>query len=89
MSDLNDFGKSGLWVLGGVALGVVGTLAVTHPKTRPILVDLVSRGLNLKEGVQGTLERAKEEISDLVAEAAAAAEERRTPSFGPEAPAEA
>ena len=50
---MNNGLKYGLFFLGGLALGVVGTVAVTRGKLdlKPLATDLVSRGMDMKDAI--------------------------------------
>ena len=77
---MNAYVKYGLIGLGGAVLGAIGTLAIVKNKEtlKPLATALVSRGLDVKDAVQRGLETAKETIDDIVAEARAKSEERKT-----------
>ena len=77
---MNNGLKYGLFFLGGLALGVVGTVAVTRGKLdlKPLATDLVSRGMDMKESV-------KEDMEDLAAEARQAADKRKAEAAEPQA----
>ena len=71
---MNNGLKYGLFFLGGLALGVVGTVAVTRGKLdlKPLATDLVSRGMDMKDAIMSKVEAVKEDMEDLAAEARAA-----------------
>ena len=73
---MNNGLKYGLFFLGGLALGVVGTVAVTRGKLdlKPLATDLVSRGMDMKDAIMSKVEAVKEDMEDLAAEARQAAE---------------
>ena len=55
---MNNGLKYGLFFLGGLALGVVGTVAVTRGKLdlKPLATDLVSRGMDMKDVLTDIIE---------------------------------
>ena len=69
----------GLFFLGGVVLGALGTIAVTRGKldVKPLATDLLSTGIDLKDKAMGLVESAKEDLADAVAEAQVKSQERR------------
>ena len=75
---MNDALKNGLFLAAGVALGALGAVALGKGKfsIRPAMTDLVSHGLDLKEKTAAVLDRAKENIEDIMAEAKHAKETR-------------
>ena len=68
---MNNGLKYGLFFLGGLALGVVGTVAVTRGKLdlKPLATDRVSRGMDMKDAIMSKVEAVKEDMEDLAAEA--------------------
>ncbi|MHC1788766.1 hypothetical protein [Solidesulfovibrio sp.] len=68
---MNDYLKNGLFLAAGVAIGALGAVALGKGKLsiRPAMADLLSHGMDLKEKTASVLERAKENIEDLMAEA--------------------
>ena len=69
--------KCGLFLLGGIAIGAIGATVVSRGKLKgikPIASDLLSRGYDVREKVDA----AREDISDVLAEAQAKSEERRS-----------
>lgn len=81
---MNDYLKSGLFLAAGVAIGALGAVALGRGKfsIRPAMTDLLAHGLELKEKTAAVLERAKENMEDLMAEAKSAKETRETPKTG-------
>ena len=81
---MNNGLKYGLFFLGGLALGVVGTVAVTRGKLdlKPLATDLVSRGMDMKDAIMSKVEAVKE---DLAAEARQAADKRKAEAADPQA----
>ena len=79
--------KCGLWFLGGVALGVLGAVAVSKGKLdfKPLATDLLSRGMDVKDALLSKVEAIKEDVEDLTAEARLAAEKRKTTKDASEA----
>lgn len=79
--------KYGLFFLGGVALGVVGTVAVTRGKLdlKPLATDLVSRGMDMKDAIMSKVEAVREDMEDLAAEARQAADKRKAEAADPQA----
>ena len=61
--------KCGLFLLGGIAIGAIGATVAS---------DLLSRGYDVREKVLEKVDAAREDISDVLAEAQAKSEERRS-----------
>jgi hypothetical protein len=59
-----------LYLLGGVALGSLAVLALSNRNNnlRPILTDLASGALDLKDKTIGAVQRGKEDLTDFMAE---------------------
>mgnify|MGYP000047703492 FL=1 len=73
--------KCGLFLLGGIAIGAIGATVVSRGKLKgikPIASDLLSRGYDVREKVLEKVDAAREDISDVLAEAQAKSEERRS-----------
>lgn len=73
--------KCGLFLLGGIAIGAIGATVVSRGKLKgikPIASDLLSRGYDVREKVLEKIDAAREDISDVLAEAQAKSEERRS-----------
>ena len=84
---MNNGLKYGLFFQGGLALGVVGTVAVTRGKLdlKPLATDLVSRGMDMKDAIMSKVEAVKEDMEDLAAEARQAADKRKAEAADPQA----
>lgn len=84
---MNNGLEYGLFFLGGLALGVVGTVAVTRGKLdlKPLATDLVSRGMDMKDAIMSKVESVKEDMEDLAAEARQAADKRKAEAAEPQA----
>ena len=84
---MNNGLKYSLFFLGGLALGVVGTVAVTRGKLdlKPLATDLVSRGMDMKDAIMSQVEAVKEDMEDLAAEARQAADKRKAEAADPQA----
>lgn len=76
---MNENMKYGLFFLGGLALGTLGTVAVSKGKLdiKPLATDLLSRGMDVKDAVLAKVETVKENMDDMVAEAKQVAEQRK------------
>lgn len=79
---MNDYLKNGLFLAAGVAIGALGAVALSkgNLSIRPAMADLLSHGMDLKEKTAAVLEKAKENIDDLMAEAKHAKEARQEES---------
>ncbi len=68
---MNEYLKNGLFFAAGIALGSLGAVALGKGKfsIRPAMADLLSHGMDLKEKTASVIERARENIDDLMAEA--------------------
>lgn len=75
---MNESMKNGLFLLAGVAIGALGAVALGKGKfsIRPAMTDLLAHGMDLKDKTAAVLERARENIDDLIAEAKHAKEAR-------------
>ncbi|WP_303927552.1 DUF6110 family protein [Desulfovibrio piger] len=84
---MNNGLKYGLFFLSGLALGVVGTVAVTRGKLdlKPLATDLVSRGMDMKDAIMSKVEAVREDMEDLAAEARQAADKRKAEAADPQA----
>ncbi len=69
--------KNCLLVAAGVALGIGAYALVKSGSSRRAAVRALAKGIELQEKVAGAAERAKEAVSDTVAEAKAVADERK------------
>ena len=76
---MNDGLKFGLWFLGGVALGALGTVALSKGKLdiKPVAAELLSRGMDVKDVLMGKVEAVKEDMEDLAAQARQASDKRK------------
>lgn len=76
---MNENMKYGLFFLGGLALGALGTVAVSKGKldVKPLATDLLSRGMDVRDAVLAKVETVKENMDDMVAEAKQVAEQRK------------
>jgi hypothetical protein len=81
---MNGSLKNGLFLVAGVAIGALGAMALIKGKfsIRPAVTDLLSHGMDLKEKTTSVLERAKENIENLVTEAKQAKEAREDKPVG-------
>ena len=61
--------KKLLSVGAGVLIGVVGDKIIKSNAVRNLAVNTVSEGMKVKEGIDKTIEKAKENAEDVVAEA--------------------
>ena len=77
---MSDPLKYGLIFLGGMAVGTIGTVALSRNRTelRPLAANLLSRCMDAKDAVAEKAELIKEGVEDLAAEARQMADERRT-----------
>lgn len=76
---MNSGIKFGLFFLGGIALGALGTVALSKGKLnlKPVAADLISRGMDVKDALMSKVEAVKEDMEDLAAEARQASEKRK------------
>lgn len=76
---MNETLKYGLFFLGGVALGALGTVAVSRGKldVKPLAADLLSRGMDVKEALMAKADSVRENMEDILAEARAVSEQRK------------
>lgn len=76
---MNTGFKFGLFLLGGIALGALGAVAVSRGKLdfKPLAADLLSRGMDVKDALMSKVEAVKEDMEDLAAEARQASEKRK------------
>ncbi len=75
---MNEGFKNLLFFLAGAAVGALGATVVSRNQEslRPVVTDLLAKGMDLKDKAGAILETAKENIEDLVAEARHAQESR-------------
>ncbi|SDB61644.1 Protein of unknown function [Desulfonatronum thiosulfatophilum] len=68
---MNELMKSGLWFVAGVVVGAVGVnyAARQDNPLRGVMVGTLAQGIAVKEKVFTSLEKAKENVEDMVAEA--------------------
>lgn len=71
--------KFGLVLLGGIALGALGAVAVSRGKLdfKPLATDLLSRGMDVRDALMSKVEAVKEDVEDLTAEARLTSEKRK------------
>nr|WP_296154449.1 DUF6110 family protein [uncultured Peptoniphilus sp.] len=81
--------KKLLGVAGGMLLGVVGEKILKSDTTKKLVVDTVSGGLKIKDTVDKTIEKAKENAEDIVVEAKVKNAEEQKAKEEAEAEAEA
>lgn len=76
---MNETVKYGLVFLGGIALGVAGTVLVSRGKLdfTSLASDIMSRGMDVRDALLRKVEALKEDCEDLCAEAQQKAEQRR------------
>jgi hypothetical protein len=76
---MNNYMKYGLIFLGGVAVGAVGAVAVSRGKLdiKPFAAELLSRGMDVRDAVMAKADAVREDVEDMVAEARAAADQRK------------
>lgn len=84
---MNEGIKYGLYFLGGLAVGVLGAVAVSRGKLdfKPLASDLLSRGMDVKDALLSKVEALKEDAEDLTAEARMKAEQRKASQNAAEA----
>ena len=84
---MNNGLKFGLIFLGGIALGALGTVAVSRGKLdlKPVAADLISRGIDVKDALMSKVEAVKEDMEDLTAEARQASQKRKAAKASREA----
>jgi len=82
---MSDYYRSGMYVLGGVILGAIGTALIGQQKgrLRPAAAALISKGLDVKDQAATAFEVAKEQTEDLLAEAEDLRQKRRASSESP------
>lgn len=68
---MNENLKYGLLFALGVAAGALGAVAVSKGKInlKPAMADLMAAGMELKDKAASVIERCREEVEDVVAEA--------------------
>ncbi|WP_045217052.1 hypothetical protein [Desulfonatronovibrio magnus] len=68
---MSDFGKGLILFSAGLVAGYLGTRIIENPqsKARGLAVGAISQGLDLKERIMTSVEKAKENVEDMVAEA--------------------
>ncbi len=76
---MNNFLKYGLFFLGGVAVGAIGTVAVSRGKldVKPFAAKVLSHGMDIKDALVARAEALREDVEDMAAEAHALQEERK------------
>lgn len=68
---MNEIVKNGLWLLAGVVIGATGAslLARQESSVRGVVVGTIAKGMSVKDKVVTSLEKARENVEDMVAEA--------------------
>ncbi len=68
---MNEIVKNGLWLLAGVVIGATcaSLLAKQESSFRGAVVGTIAKGMSMKDKVVTSLEKAKENVEDIVAEA--------------------
>lgn len=76
---MNQATKYGLFLLGGIAIGAIGTVALSKGKlkVKPMASNLLSDGMDLKDKLMSGVDTFKEELADVIAEAKVKSEEKR------------
>lgn len=85
---MDNFIKGGLVLLAGIAIGAAGTLIITRrdESVRDTVVGAVAQGMKVKEKVLTSLEKAKENVEDMVAEARYAGKKQKPSASAPGEP---
>jgi hypothetical protein len=68
---MNEIVKKGLWLLAGVVIGATGARLTARKESifRGVVVGTIAKGISVKEKVTTSLEKARENVEDIVAEA--------------------
>lgn len=68
---MNELVKGGLWLLTGVVIGTAGATLLSRQEglLRGAMVGTLAQGMAAKDKVLSSLEKAKEGVEDMVAEA--------------------
>lgn len=76
---MNENLKYGLFFLGGLTLGVIGTVAISKGKLdlKTPVTELISRGLDARDAVMAKVDSVKEHMEDMMAEAEHRSAQRR------------
>ncbi|MBO4368655.1 MAG: hypothetical protein J5803_00940 [Desulfovibrio sp.] len=84
---MNEGIKCGLCLLGGIALGALGAVAVSKGKLdlKPAASELLSRGIDVKDAILGKVEAWKEDMEDMAAEAKQKSDKRKAAHVADEA----
>jgi len=84
---MDDNLKGGLFFILGLAVGAVGVAAVSRGKINPreTVAGLVAGGMDVKDKVTGFIERGREELDDMMAEAEYLRQQKSAPTQGEEA----
>ncbi|HIW00442.1 MAG TPA: hypothetical protein H9894_04560 [Candidatus Desulfovibrio intestinipullorum] len=71
--------KYALFFVGGIAAGVLGTMALQRGaiNLKPVAAGIISRGMDVKDAIAGAVEKVKEDAQDLYAEAKAEQAQRK------------
>lgn len=75
---MNDLTKGAFLFGAGLVLGYLGAKAIDDPsgKVRGATVDAIAHGMNFKDKVMTSIERARENVEDMTAEAKHAEQQR-------------
>ncbi len=75
----NDYLKYGLIAGAGIALGALGVVALSKDKVdlKKMCTTLISYGMDFKEKTATVMETARENMEDIVAEAAQESQKRK------------
>ena len=76
---MNDVIKCGMFLFAGIAIGAIGAVAVSRGKLdlKPMVEDLISRGIDVKDALLGKFEALKEDLEDVTAAARQRSDERK------------
>ncbi len=70
---MNNTLKYALIFAGGMAAGLICSMAVNRGvlNMKPVAAGLISRGMDVKDAISNCIEKTKEDVQDLIAEAKA------------------
>lgn len=76
---MNSSMKGIFFLLGGIALGVAGTVAANRDKLniKPLAAEILSRGLDAKACIASKAEVVKEDVKDILSGAKNVASKRK------------